>query len=348
MKRHLFPTSPNAQRGLSLVELLVAMTIGLVVIGAGASAYLSVSTNTRHATAMARMTEDASLALNILRAHIAMAGYSRPIGKETLTEDMPNNQTRTREVMTRAFKGGKTVTGDPNHFIAGCHTPFANPKSKELNIADLTCISGEVERPDAIAVVYEADPDGTYPDASQKATDCLGNAVPVRNEAGATAQLFVASNKFYIDQDTSTGVDGLYCQGNGRNGVPDVGDTLPSQLAAQMIVENISDMKIWYGIAAAGPRADTPVAVAYLSADQVRLLAGTEKWSRVVSVRICVTVRSPQTIPVNANEQPTYVDCDGTVTPNPYLNATHPGFVRTFTSTVVLHNRIGTLNTSGT
>lgn len=336
-RRHIART---CQRGLSLIELLIAMTIGLVVIGAGASAYFSVSTNTRNATAMARMTEDASIALNILRAHISMAGYSQPVGSEAFTETLPDGTTRTYDIMTRAFKGGTAPAGDANHFIAGCDGSFTNPKNKELNVADLAC--NAATQPDAIAVVYEADPDGTYPDASGIATDCLGNAVPVRTDLSAPT-LRVASNKFYIDQDTQTSVKGLYCQGNGRTTAPPGNDTLPSDLSAQMIVENIVDMKIWYGIGPAGARPATPVAQAYLTASQLRDMAGTEKWSRVVSVRICVKVRSPATIPVNASEQPSYIDCDGTAVANDVTGA----FVRTFTSTIVLHNRIGTLNPTG-
>ncbi|MFT3858788.1 MAG: PilW family protein [Aquabacterium sp.] len=332
----------SSQRGLSLIELMVAMVIGLVVVGAGASAYFSVSTNSRNATAMARMTEDASIALNILRAHIAMAGYSHPTGKETVTETLPDRTERTRDIMTRAFKGGTTASGDPNQFIAGCDGPFADRKSKELNIAELACDDKKAGDPDSLAVVYEAEPDVTYTDSAGNATDCLSNAVPEQKHL-SDPTLKIASNKFYIDKDTTTGVAGLYCQGNGRNDAPDGTDTLPATLSPQMIVENVIGMDIRYGVGAAGPRPDTPVAQSYLTATDLRKLAGTERWSRVVSVRLCLTVRSPPTIRVSASEQPSYVACDGTVQAN-----NTGGFVRTFTSTIVLQNRIGTLNTHGT
>ncbi|KGM39821.1 hypothetical protein JY96_06705 [Aquabacterium sp. NJ1] len=338
------PSFAARTTGLSLVELLVAMTIGLIVIGVGFSSYLNVAANTRNATAMARMTEDASIALGILRANIAMAGYSRPTGVE-MASDTVGGTVHNYEVMTRAFKGGTTAEGDDNNFIAGCDGSFADPKAHELDIALLADTSSKAcagnQDPDAIAVVYEADTDNTtYPDKNGNPTDCLGNALPNREGDLGKPDLRLVSNKFYIGTATDTGgAAGLYCQGNGRTGPTSKADNdaLPSAVAPQMIVENVTDLQVTYGIAAFedGARVPSPNALAYVTAKDLQTLKGTEKWSRVVSVRICVQVQSPSTIKVNTSEQPKYLDCQGAIRDN------NTGvFVHTFTTTVVLHNRI--------
>lgn len=348
------PSFAARAAGLSLVELLVAMTIGLMVIGVGFSSYLNVAANTRNATAMARMTEDASIALGILRANIAMAGYSRPTGVEMASDTLgTGGAVRNYEVMTRAFKGGTTAAGDDNNFVAGCDGSFTAPKAHELDIALLAadCASPPKNargNPDAIAVVYEADTDNTtYPDKDGNPTDCLGNALPDRAGDLGKSDLRLVSNKFYIGTATDAGgATGLYCQGNGRTGPTSKADAdaLPSAVAPQMIVENVTDMQVTYGIAdfPTGARVPSPNALAYVTAKDLQTLTGTEKWSRVVSVRICVEVQSPSTIKVNASsEQPEYLDCTGAVKKN------NTGvFVHTFTTTVVLHNRIN--NSIGT
>ena len=323
-------THRKAESGLSLVELLVAMTIGLIVIGVGASAFLNVATNTRNASELARMNENASIALNILRSHITLAGYSHPTGVVHSTASGTDVAT-----MVRAFKGGTKAAGDANNFIVGCDGPFNTPKAHELDISLLSsssnCKGGA--NPDAIAVVYEADPNNTYSDGGGVPTDCLGNTIlPLLG----TTDLFVASNKFYIDKDVNN-ITGLYCQGNGSSTARAAGnDTLDA--SAQMIVENIYDMQIKYGVAditttgtSTSPKKE---AIAYLDAADVNNLSGTDKWNRVVSVRLCVEVRS--TSPTVGSDQTKYLDCNGTVSGKP----SGAGLIRTYSTTVVLHNRI--------
>jgi type IV pilus assembly protein PilW len=324
-------TRPKAESGLSLVELLVAMTIGMIVIGVGASAFLNVATNTRNATELARMNENASIALNILRSHVTLAGYSRPTGVLHTTVNGTDVPT-----MTRAFKGGSTAAGDANNFIAGCDGGFVNPKAHELDISPLSSTAGCATArtgADAIAVVYEADPNNTYADGALP-TDCIGHSIlPVFG----VADLFVASNKFYINTDTTNNITGLYCQGNGRDSPVRTAndDAIPSTVGAQMIVENIFDMQIKYGVADVTGAGSKPSkdAIAYLDAADINNLSGTDKWNRVVSVRICVEVRS--TAAVSSSEQAKYLNCNGDVVAN-----STGKLVRTFSTTVVLHNRI--------
>lgn len=320
--------SPSYNRGLSLIELLVSLAIGLIVIGVGASSYIDVVSNTRSANVLGQMTEDANIALGIMRAQVVLAGYSRPTGVQTVPITV--NETTTNEtVMVRAFKGGRTAAGDANNFIYGCDGGFTSAKTHELDISQLTCASNAT-LPDAIAVVYEADTENTYPTAASLPTDCTGAAIPAQKAADIIG-LRLASNKFYLNNNT------LFCQGNGRADTAVSATSDAINVDAQAIVENIYDLQILYGVAPAQTpgtvRTGNQAAVAYLTAAQLNSLTGTERWSRVVSARICVEVRSATT--VSGNEQTPYVDCQGAV-----QNTTDGRIARTFTTTVVLHNRI--------
>lgn len=65
----------NGQNGMSLIELMVAMTIGLVLTGATVAIYLENRQTSRTAETLARMQEDARYAMEVLGRDIKMAGY---------------------------------------------------------------------------------------------------------------------------------------------------------------------------------------------------------------------------------------------------------------------------------
>jgi type IV pilus assembly protein PilW len=69
----LFPR--HKQRGLSLIELMVAMVISLVLLGAIGLVYLSSKTGFTYANNTVRMSEDASFALETISRDVRMAGY---------------------------------------------------------------------------------------------------------------------------------------------------------------------------------------------------------------------------------------------------------------------------------
>lgn len=70
----MFRGGVSAMRGFSLVELLVAITIGLVVVGTVTSVYLSSKQSYRLNQALAEIQENARFALEFLKRDIRMAG----------------------------------------------------------------------------------------------------------------------------------------------------------------------------------------------------------------------------------------------------------------------------------
>lgn len=292
--RRSFSGSQRARsRGFSLVELMIAMTIGMVVVITVMVALLSSGLSGKHASALGQMTEDASVALNVLRSQIAMAGYTKPYGVNATTG-----------------KFNRTYSGTA---IFGCDKGFVDPATTGTP----TCTTGTTV-PDSIAIYYEADTSNTIESSSSLPTDCLGTNLTQTAAAGPVPAYFLAENRFYLDNVTKGGktVPEIFCRGNGK--------VAGTAVAGAAMVSNVSDMQFLYGTATAG----TTQVNDYKSASAIT------DWSTVISVRACVVVRSADNV---MDEVTTYQGCNGSVTPA----AGDRRMYRAFTTTVVLHNRIG-------
>ncbi len=70
---------PRAQHGLTLVELMLALAVGLLLIAASVQVFSSMSQNARAQENLARMQETGRLALELISREIRLAGYeSKP------------------------------------------------------------------------------------------------------------------------------------------------------------------------------------------------------------------------------------------------------------------------------
>jgi len=320
MKRS-YPYSIRAMRGLTLIELMVSLTIGLVVILATMSAYLGSAAASRVADAEARMNEDANAALTILTQQLRMAG---------------NNPKQPNRAL--AFQRNP-VFGASSYIVRGCDGKFSNITTA-LTIPELTCVASTTS-PDSIAISYEADAYNTVPTSGGKPTDCLGQSLTAQTatvtsvtatttDSAATATFYGADNRFYIDTPSKSSVPSLYCKGNGGGEQP--------------LVENVEDMQLTYG---AGVATGTITAVAgYLDAtailtqsDLAALTDDPARWARVMTVRICVLMRSEKPVVDNAASA-RYTKCDGTVVTNP----PDLRLRRAYSTTVGLRNRLTGFN----
>lgn len=273
------------QAGFSLIELLISMVIGMVVVGAVLSAYLAAGASGRSGRGLAQVTEDASIAMSVLRANISMVGYGNPT-------DVDNKGN-----FTKAY----TLSG-----LFGCDGSFADTSKA---IEQLTCSAGA--GPDSIAVAFEANKwnsvvKGTAP------LDCLGNTF-----AADPGGYYLAYNRFYVSNGQ------LFCRG-------------PGNKDGQALVDNVEDMKIFYGMAANNWAADQPDThrVSYFTT--AGAIGGmSDDWrNRVMSVRVCLVIRSAD----NILDKPTdYHGCSGDVK----VEEGDRHLYRTFTSTIVLQNHVG-------
>lgn len=107
--------STISQRGISLIELMISMAIGLVMVAAIFSAFLSNLNNTRSTVAVARIQESARFAFEYLARDIREAG-SQPCGSQipianVLNQGGTNPQWAGFTDVLRGFDGDTAASG---------------------------------------------------------------------------------------------------------------------------------------------------------------------------------------------------------------------------------------------
>ncbi len=299
MSSKLMFSSNRDQNGRSIVELMVAMTIGMVILIAISSLFYANKKSFRANDDKSRLDEEGRLALNLMSYHVRMAGYGTLLSSNEKADDDSNSVVKVLPATYTSFSDSKGASVDA---IRGCVGGFTN---SSVTLGSIAC-SGTATSPDAFLVRYVVDANTTNTTAAGVPTDCLGAAIlptaipksAPRKTGGAPSE-YIVENRFYIQ--TVNGVPELYCRGNG--GVAP-GTALN---AGQPIAENVEDMKLTYGVSGNnGQSIDRYLTAAQLAANE---------WQRVVSVRICIVVRSATDNVATATQS--YVGCDGTTVVTP-------------------------------
>lgn len=180
----------RTQRGRTLIEVLVAITIGLMLTAGVLSIYGANRQTYRASADVQRMQAAGQLALDRLAYQIRMAGYGQMVADFAV---QPNPS---------------SFTGEP---LRVCSGGFTNP------LAATTSSPGcadDPSQPDGIAVSYFVS--GPAVAGSGENRDCLGAAITTSNTAhpGELAVL----NRFYIAD--SNGTPTLMCAGNDNVAAP--------------------------------------------------------------------------------------------------------------------------------
>ena len=292
------------QAGFSLVELLVAMTLGLVMLAAlGSLLSTSLQTNSQTSNS-AQMTEEGGLALEFLARYVRMAGFSPPLANVSGASVLVNG------VQTQAIESDFTGAG-----LRGCDGGFTDATAAWDS---LSCKTGSNA---AIALRFQGDLGNTEPSTEALPTDCLAQKITSKAPSvyDATREVTIVEARFTVNSNAE-----LVCGGNGNS------------FTAQPLFGNTEGLRISYGIAADGRSTQVLRYVNAATADTLLLADGSsasvdQRWSRVVSVKICLVVRAGT--PDQTQPAP-YVDCEEqTVTPtDKYLR-------RSISTVVTLRNR---------
>ncbi|MEW6342757.1 MAG: PilW family protein [Paraburkholderia sp.] len=170
-------------RGHTLVELVIALALGLVVTVGTVSLYRAQRAAFGRDADTLQVREAGLAALTLIGQQIQMTGF----------------------VPADASQSQSTPT------LFGCSS--ARPTGADENLACETLTS----RSDGIAIRYVGDNVSTWASSSGQPTDCLGQAVSAGTSAfGAGGVLIV--NRYYAKLSGSTGESELYCDGNGKSG----------------------------------------------------------------------------------------------------------------------------------
>lgn len=295
--------SSYTQSGVSLVELLVAMAIGLVMLGAILSIYMGTTVAGRQSDTVSRMGEDATIALETMARHIRMAAYSTPILMAARNAATVNGQVV--QLADSNFAGAG---------IKGCDGGFSRTTDSWDN---LVCTNSSTQ-PDGIAVRYEGDSFNTEAAGSISASDCLSQGVAqnANSAADSSVQYALVESRFFVSANKE-----LSCAGNGQ-----------ASFTSQPLVSGVEFMRVRYGIASDSTESQV---LFFATAAEVNALGGSadQNWGRVVAVRICIQMVSPSE---DQGKVVPYYNCDGALTTpaDKYLH-------RTYSTTVSIRNRAG-------
>jgi type IV pilus assembly protein PilW len=315
------------QRGLSLVELLVAMAINLALIIAAASLYLNTRESQRAIDQAAAANEAGVFALRTIGRDLMNAGFYPAISVE-----QSQNYVYSYPDITGGVKPG-LATG-----IYGCD-------GATFNMTNGTCGAAVAGAPDSVIVAYFTnDAFGTM---GGQRTDCTGADVSTALDNAARVgtgpanqpplKPLLVANAYTLTSSSNNMIDGrnistksLACQGNA------------SVLTGQQLqlVAGLEQLKISYA-----PFDNTRKIGKYYTASQVSGLADipidgkmVKPWARIAAVRVCViakTYEANASMGDSTGQTLPYTDCDGQQTAPV---ATDRAIYKTYTQVFGLRN----------
>ncbi|WP_174907339.1 PilW family protein [Burkholderia diffusa] len=167
-------------RAHTLLEVMIAMTVGLLVLAAAGALYHAQRVAQLRAEDGFRMRDAAATALMLIGEQIQMAGF-RPLDVEGPPSLPP---------------------------VFGCSAGRVRGNGAKVRCEAMRAAS------DALLVRYVGDAVSTWPTIGAQVTDCLGQGV------GAPGERPLVENRFDAHVSPSTGEPELYCEGSGRPGTP--------------------------------------------------------------------------------------------------------------------------------
>jgi len=317
--------SRRAVSGFTLLEMLIAVTIGLVILASSLAVYVASSRGSQMSQVETQLNEDGILALNLIQQQLKQAGYSRQVIPASGAAVMGN------------FAGPA---------VRGCDGGFTDAGA---TFDTLACSAGAGS--DAIAIRYEATVDNTMPttDTPPLATNCVGTGINVATASQvspvptpAAGNYALADNRYLVTNADTQPM--LSCRGSEKSG----GTNAMGQ--AQPLLANVENMQILYGVASR-PSAELSATydplrhqvISYLSASDIDALPSSgalpnvteDRWGRVISVRVCLLMRSDQPVKDVPEGGMAYKNCS-----NVDATGTDGYLRRTYTTTVLLRNRV--------
>jgi type IV pilus assembly protein PilW len=357
--------SPPKQRGFTLIELMVSLTIGMMIVITIGYVYLGASRTFRALEASSRMQENARYAVERIGFDLRMAGYTG-CSYSTVANVLNDPSAWENNLFGQPLAGyesgtstypdgvaGNVLRGDAlsilradnaKEYIVDSHNPnsaqfqlTANHDLKQGEILVVTDCSHaavfqmtNVNNNNTIKTVNHNTGTGT----PGNCTKGFGLPVDCSNTNGTDytfkpgSRLYRLNAATYYIRTNAEGEPALYRQKLGY----DDGD---SALTAEEVVEGIEDMQITYGVdttATADGAVDT-----YVTANQVAVAApgstGEEDWKRVLSIRVSLLLASREGEVATTKAQ-TYSYNGATVTPSDRR------LRKVFTTTIAIRNRL--------
>jgi type IV pilus assembly protein PilW len=290
-------------RGFSLVEMMVAITIGLIILAAVSAVFVSSKRSYSTQDRLARLQENARFAIQFLTRDIRMAGYSGCAKDITNVNNTLNNSASfvySAQIPIEGIENAASTWSPSGSSSSGLTNMKSNTDAIAIRLADTSQIEQVTQvmqsetdvinvasaanlPTDSIVMVSDcsnADVFQVTSNASSALAHATGGASPGNSTQtlsklyDTAAQVMNFHTRVYYVQNRSDGTPALYMQDNGGT--------------SQELVEGVESLQITYGV-------DTDadgVPNVYLTAGAAGL-SSTADWAKVKSVRIGILVRTP-------------------------------------------------------
>jgi type IV pilus assembly protein PilW len=255
------------QRGMTLVELLVALALtGLVVLAAVATLSMS-RQGLGNVDGAAQLRDNARFAITLLQQAAAQAGY-RDLYDATYLSAQPIARAELESPL----------------FVEGADASRINSAAERVqndvvNASDLLLLRA---MPSAKYALDGQRDQVSQNDSAQQASDqalvnCLGYAL----SAAPSSPTDTIDSYFYVQQESSDGEPALYCSAYSNSG----------SLVSQPIVRGVENLQVLYGVNSnASPNTlDDNASFQFKSASQI---SQAQQWQQVRSIRIGMVLRS--------------------------------------------------------
>lgn len=274
--------------GFSLIELMVAVTIGLVLVAGAAQVYLSSSQAYAVNETTARLQENARYAMGVLEPDIRMGGYW---GLTNVADGIVGKALPTDAQLALGAPAASTC-GVNFPLLLGLPLQGTNDSYPGTG----TCAANSVAMPNADTITVRRASTTTVPPASASG--------PLRVCSTRTSGLLVTDITGTFCQDVNAQINNLIVnlyyvdQNSSQAGVPSLRrKALNAGPAFQddEIVPGVEDMQVQYGVDLTGGAGPTSGAASeYLDAGATlaNLLTSPTAPAQIVAVRIWLLVRS--------------------------------------------------------
>lgn len=311
MKHH---APVQRQRGLSIIELLVSVAIGLVILTAIGTAYINTTNTTRQRENQAELNDPARNVMRMLKQNLTQAGYVDIFDLDALNRAqaaslfVPGNADRAN-MFIRATSATPVPAPISQFFpgltpVFGCDGAMNSTPNAIIGAAAAVqaCGAASATR-HTLQMAYQGIPNSAanLPNSLLPADATTGDGLDCLQRTPPVGEVMVI-NRFSAPAPAAGAVSQLNCEGSGAAG-------------DQSIAAGVEEFVLRYQMAAPGNVANPAAAGGgqqrYLSATDVS--ASAMGWAGVTAVEICIVSATPITsgpaAPGTAAVQPTRPTC---------------------------------------
>jgi len=255
-------------QGLSLIEMMISMVLGLFLVLGLTTMYLSSKKTDKVRDAVSNIEENARLALNVLRASIEHAGYK---SIDNIYIDNPFQVSSSPAISNPNCSDNEALITNADLMAAEVPTEMAG-YTGDGNVAG--------NESDHLTVIYRAD----NPDRGSIFFDCSGKTGSYEGDEDRQKACSTDSSVGFKQPQNALIYNGLYVDSSDKTlrciGSRGTGGSI-------VLANNIENMQVLYGVFKDN-------ATIFKKASDVN--ASTNEWEAVTSVQVAILVSSERSV----------------------------------------------------